>query len=128
MKISATKVFEFEAAHHLPGYDGPCGNLHGHSYKLEVTVARVVSGPITGVIQGGMVMDFSTIKRMVKDNIIDKLDHSNLNEKGWLYPTAENMILTIWGEIEKLLCYEPGLYLHRLRLWETSTSYIELMG
>lgn len=131
MKVSVTKIFEFEAAHHLPGYNGACKNLHGHTYKLEITVRGFVDS------KTGMVMDFKKLKVMVKKKIIDKYDHSDLNNF-FLMPTAENMVREIAVELAKAIDYiQPlksmpkyskysGVELVRVRLWETSTSYAEV--
>lgn len=122
-KITVTKMFEFEAAHWLPGYDGPCGKVHGHTYKLEIS--------ITGKIgTKGMVVDFKFLKSIVEKHVIDKLDHTTINTMGTSagdvhvllkIPTAENMVLWIR---EQLLFYFSGM-LTKIRLYETSTSYVE---
>ncbi len=118
MKISVTKIFEFEAAHHLPNYDGACRNVHGHSYKLEVTVKGLL------VKETGMVMDFSTLKEAVKEGIINKLDHINLNQE-YDMPTAENMVFDIFSLLSQRMNSE-AIKVDRVRLWETSTSYAEV--
>ena len=74
-KIRITKEFKFEMAHALHGYDGLCKNIHGHSYKLRVTVRGNVRQE-KGHKKDGMVMDFSVIKDIVKPEVIDKYDHS----------------------------------------------------
>lgn len=132
MNLSVTKTFEFEAAHYLPGYPGNCKNLHGHSYKLEVEYGmRSSSNNISSpdeIYEDGMVEDFSIIKRNVKRDIIEILDHENLNEVDrenfpyWM-PTAENIALWIWFQIKS--AFQP-VELQRVRLWETSTSYAEV--
>ncbi len=73
--IRITKEFKFEMAHALPGYDGLCKNIHGHSYELLVTVA---GRPISEIDNPkyGMVMDFSDLKKIVRDIIVDIFDHS----------------------------------------------------
>ena len=78
--IRITKRFSFEAGHALYGYDGKCKNLHGHSYKLSVTV---VGSPITDKTNPkfGMVIDFTDLKRIVIEEIIDKFDHSTIFNK-----------------------------------------------
>jgi len=120
-KYSVTKAFRFEAAHNLPGYEGVCANLHGHSYRLEVTVEGEVQteGPNLG-----MVVDFSDLKRAVDYCIIKELDHKNLNDVLPFRPTAELMAAWILG---KLLKYS-GDYakIKRVRLWETGNSYAEV--
>ena len=73
--IRLTKEFSFEAAHALDGYDGPCREIHGHSYRLFVTVkGRPVAGE--GDPKCGMVMDFGVLKRIVNEEIVSHFDHS----------------------------------------------------
>jgi 6-pyruvoyltetrahydropterin/6-carboxytetrahydropterin synthase len=74
-KIRVTKYYDFEMAHALWNYDGLCKNIHGHSYKLHVTVIGV---PIddSSSTKDGMVIDFSDLKRIVKTKIVDVFDHS----------------------------------------------------
>ncbi|HLU85688.1 MAG TPA: 6-carboxytetrahydropterin synthase, partial [Vicingaceae bacterium] len=79
--IRITKEFKFEMAHALIGYDGPCKNIHGHSYRLNVTVkGKVKNG--TSDSDEGMVVDFGIIKKIVNELIVDKYDHALvLNDK-----------------------------------------------
>lgn len=114
-----TKIFEFEASHHLPNYVGACHNLHGHSYKLEVTVGGSVQ---TEGEKSGMIIDFKDLKKIVKDEVIDRYDHSNLNDY-FDNPTAELMVESIGYDIMKKLPRE--VFLVSCKLWETSTSYAE---
>ena len=74
-KIRITKKFDFEAGHALFGYDGKCKNIHGHSYKLFVTV---IGEPIndSSHIKNGMVIDFGDLKTIVNQEIIKPFDHS----------------------------------------------------
>jgi 6-pyruvoyltetrahydropterin/6-carboxytetrahydropterin synthase len=117
--ISVTKKFEFEAAHHLPDYIGACQRLHGHSYKLEVTVTNnTITG--RGNTPEGMIIDFSELKKVVNDRVLVLLDHSDLNEI-FKTPTAENMVE--W--IANILFINYGSNLLRIRLYETSNSYAE---
>ena len=118
MKISVTKEFRFEAAHHLPNYDGACRNLHGHSYKLEVEVAGIV-GSLTG-----MIIDFSDLKNTVKMLVISPYDHSDLNNH-FDMPTAENMCSEIFKRLSSAINNQEFIKVVRVRLWETSTSYAE---
>ena len=120
--ITVTKQFMFEACHHLPHYEGACHNLHGHSYKLEVTVNGLVeldpSNP-----KCGMIVDFKDLKQIVKDKVVDKYDHQNLNDF-FNNPTAEIMVAQI--ALDLIAELEPkGLSLVSCRLWETTTSYAE---
>jgi 6-pyruvoyltetrahydropterin/6-carboxytetrahydropterin synthase len=138
--IRITKEFNFEMAHALYGYDGPCKNIHGHSYKLSVTVKGQPIKDATHV-KCGMVMDFNELKAIVKP-IIDMLDHATilnaqsphkkLSEQNVLFdklvlvnyqPTCENMLLDIAKQIQKQLPLDVEL--HHLRLQETATSYAE---
>ncbi|HPX75048.1 MAG TPA: 6-carboxytetrahydropterin synthase QueD [Bacteroidales bacterium] len=140
-KIRLTKIFEFEAAHALYNYDGLCRNIHGHSYKLAVTVIGKQNTE-TNSPKLGMVMDFGILKNIVKENIVDKFDHSILLNKMEninsfknnnpmfdrihvfdFQPTAENMILHFVEIIKKLL--PENIKLHSLKLHETASSYAE---
>ena len=118
---TVTKLFEFEACHHLPHYDGACHNIHGHSYKLEVTVSGQVSKNENDP-KCGMIIDFKDLKAIVKSVAVDKYDHSNLNEF-FPNPTAEIMVKQIAVDIMSKLPQE--VYLMSCKLWETSTSYAE---
>jgi 6-pyruvoyltetrahydropterin/6-carboxytetrahydropterin synthase len=139
--IRVTKEFRFESAHALKGYDGPCRNVHGHSYSLSVTISG------TPVICNdspklGMVMDFGDLKKLIRENITDPLDHALLlstdNPEADLknigepftnikilpfQPTSENLLIDFADRIRKVL--PPDIKLHSLRLRETSNSYAE---
>lgn len=110
-KLEIRKVFEFEAAHLLINHPGKCKYLHGHSYKLAVTVTGNIDE------ESGMVMDFGTLKRVVNTEIIEEFDHKFLNDQFTELPTAENMVYLIWDKLEK-----AGLNLSKIELWETSGS------
>jgi 6-pyruvoyltetrahydropterin/6-carboxytetrahydropterin synthase len=118
-----TKIFRFEAAHQLPAHQGKCARLHGHSYKLEVTLR----GPVKdapGESDHGMVMDFAALARLTEEAILSRLDHQNINAVTGIYTTAENLVYWIWQEL--LACgLEPEL-LYAIRLWETETSFAEI--
>jgi 6-pyruvoyltetrahydropterin/6-carboxytetrahydropterin synthase len=139
--IRITKEFRFEAAHALKGYDGPCRNIHGHSYELSVTITGT---PITDPAspKKGMVMDFGDLKKIVKNNIIDQFDHvlilSNDFDEADLekfkegaenvvfvdyQPTSENMLADFAGRISLLLPSNVKLY--SLKLRETTNSFAE---
>ena len=119
--ILVTKSFEFEACHHLPLYKGACHNMHGHSYKLDVTVKGRIIEDVENP-KCGMILDFKDLKRIVKENVIDFYDHSNLNDY-FNNPTAETMVRQIGDTIHKHL--PEGVELVSCKLWETSTSYAE---
>jgi 6-pyruvoyltetrahydropterin/6-carboxytetrahydropterin synthase len=107
------KQFAFEAAHVLPYHQGKCSRLHGHSYRLDVSVAGplVSEGPAAG-----MVIDFDELARVVRATVIDKLDHSHLNDT-IENPTSENIVVWIWRRLAPQL---SGLT--ELILWETSNA------
>lgn len=127
-------------AHVLEGHDGPCRNVHGHSYRLEVTVIGVPNADSLSPKQG-MVLDFSELKTIVKTHVIDRFDHvllinsqsqiasnahlcqlHNLQRVDY-QPTCENLLIHIAQIITPLL--PQGVKLHHLTLWETSSSYAE---
>jgi len=78
--IRITKQFNFETGHALYGYDGKCKNIHGHSYKLSVTV---IGKPITDTshVKLGMVIDFGDLKTIVQEEIVDQFDHATVFNK-----------------------------------------------
>lgn len=118
-----TKTFRFEAAHSLPGHRGKCARLHGHSYRLEVALR----GPIKDApaqSDDGMVMDFEDLSRIVRNSVVERLDHRDLNEVTGVRTTAENLAHWIWDVLLRSGLRESLLY--RIRLWETENSYVEL--
>ncbi|MFN3555168.1 MAG: 6-pyruvoyl trahydropterin synthase family protein [Bacteroidales bacterium] len=140
-KIRITKEFRFEAAHALWGYDGACRNIHGHSYILYVTL---LGEPETDPDHPkfGMVMDFSVLKKIVYDQIVEPFDHALMVRKGTPHsdlartsglvgklleleyqPTCENMVSDFATRIARNL--PQGIMLHSLRLHETATAYAE---
>lgn len=140
--IRLTKEFSFEAAHSLEGYDGACREIHGHSYRLFVTVkGRPSTEPADP--KCGMVMDFGLLKRIVGEEIVARLDHalvlrampgnrtlretlarqfSNIVEVDY-QPTCENMLDDFARRIAARL--PQGVELWSLRLHETATSFAE---
>ncbi|MCM1169490.1 MAG: 6-carboxytetrahydropterin synthase [Bacteroides sp.] len=149
-RISITKIFTFEAAHLLKGYDGLCANIHGHSYRLEVSVHSPALNVKPGCFlhsdesdpKNGMLFDFSELKKLVNQAIIDRFDHSLvLNEnigEGLLQvlqknslrivrvpyqPTSENMLIDFAARLQMML--PAHISLKKLRLYETDTSYTD---
>jgi 6-pyruvoyltetrahydropterin/6-carboxytetrahydropterin synthase len=110
-----TCSFTFEAAHRLPWHPGKCAGLHGHSYRLDVTLA----GPLD---ENGIVMDFDDLHAIVHGQVIDQWDHSDLNLV-LDNPTAELLAQRAWE-----LLAEAGLPLAGIRLWETPQSWVELIA
>lgn len=120
-RVLVTKEFSFDAAHHLYAYNGKCVGLHGHTYRLLVTVSAVPDDI-------GLAIDFSDLKRIVKQCVVDRLDHQYLNAV--LPPmntTAENMVVWIYEQIASALETEGfQIRMERVLLWETPTSCAEI--
>lgn len=121
--ISVTKRYSFEASHHLPYYKGACHNLHGHSYKVEVTVSGAIEYSSTNE-KCGMIIDFKDLKEIVEEHI-GKYDHSNLNDF-FVNPTAEIMVMKMFEDVEKDIAERykgERIHLEAIKLWETEDSY-----
>ncbi|WP_396191899.1 6-pyruvoyl trahydropterin synthase family protein [Flavobacterium sp.] len=141
-KIRITKQFSFETGHALYGYDGKCKNVHGHSYKLSVTV---IGTPITdnSNVKFGMVIDFTDLKKIVREEIVDIFDHATVFNKNTPHvelaqelknrghhvilvdyqPTSENMVIDFAKKIQDRL--PNDIQLHSLKLQETESSFAE---
>ena len=135
--IAVTKIFRFEAAHAIYGYQGTCAGVHGHSYELHVTVRSAAKDLLDAP---GFIIDFKELKAIVSEAIIGKLDHSLLLSRRYLEmhgetralnnivvfeaePSAENLILYI---SKKLVAEFPQhILLSGLKLFETKDSYAE---
>lgn len=141
MKIRLTKILTFEMAHALPGYDGACRHIHGHSFRLEVCV-RGVPLQHTGHPKNGMVMDFKQLKDLVQEAFIRHYDHAlvlpetvdagvmNALEVHFgrvirlpYQPTCENMIGLIVHALQAEM--PSGIELWSVKLSETASSYAE---
>ncbi|PNW27204.1 6-pyruvoyl trahydropterin synthase family protein [Formosa algae] len=140
--IRITKQFTFETGHALYGYDGKCKNVHGHSYKLSVTV---IGKPITDNtnVKYGMVIDFGDLKHIVKREIVDVFDHATVFNKNTPHvelarelekrdhnvllvdyqPTSEMMVIDFAQKIKQYL--PTHIALHSLKLQETDSSFAE---
>lgn len=138
--LRLTREFEFEMAHALEGYDGACRQIHGHSYKLFITVS---GHPISDTADPklGMIMDFGELKSMVNNLIIDRFDHALLlretpsaqelvraMQKKWdkievtpYQPTCENLLLFIVTQIQSAL--PNHIKLQEVKLYETARSH-----
>ncbi len=114
--VIVARLFEFQAAHHLPRHPGKCRNLHGHTYRVEV----LCEGPIDP--ESGMVVDFADVKAEVQSRVLDTLDHTLLNDI-IDYPTAEHIAAWIW---ERLAASD--LPLAEVKLWETPSCYVSYRG
>lgn len=140
--IRITKQFSFETGHALYGYDGKCKNVHGHSYRLNVTV---IGKPISdnSNVKFGMVIDFGDLKKIVKEEIVDVFDHATVFNKNTPHvelakeledrghnvllvnyqPTSEMMVIDFASKIKKRL--PNNIELFSLKLQETATSFAE---
>lgn len=141
-KIRITKQFSFETGHALYGYDGKCKNVHGHSYRLDVTV---IGKPISdnSNVKFGMVIDFGDLKKIVKEEVVDVFDHASVFNKNTPHvelakelekrghnvllvnyqPTSEMMVIDFAEKIKKRL--PKNIVLFSLKLQETATSFAE---
>ncbi len=137
--IYITKIFSFEAAHALKDYNGACANIHGHSYRLEVSIAPRTDS--VAIEEDGMVWDFNNLKKVVRETLLNRFDHSLL-----LNSSSDTSLLeTLKGHFEKvlLLPFQPTsenlvqhfasllktslpkhLRLKRIVLYETATSFV----
>jgi len=140
--IRLTKIFNFETAHALSGYTGKCKNIHGHSYKLHVTISGIPETDSNSPTCG-MVIDFGDLKKIVNTHIVDVLDHAILLNKNSDYyelgkhlesqnhqvvylemqPTCENMLYHFAEILNREL--PSKVILETLRLYETENSYGE---
>jgi len=139
--IRVTREFSFEMAHALMNYDGPCRNVHGHSYRLFITICGYPLNDRDNP-KNGMVMDFNDLKKIIKKEIISVFDHSLVVSKDYnkekmkvfksmfdnvilagYQPTCENLVADFAAKINKKL--PPDVKLHSLRLYETSNSFAE---
>ena len=140
--IRVTKQFTFETGHALYGYDGLCKNVHGHSYKLDVAV---IGSPVEDNthVKNGMVIDFSDLKKIVKQEIVDPFDHATvlnvssphiaiaeeMENRGHkivrvnYQPTSEMMVVDFAEKIKARL--PKQIKLHSLKLRETETAFAQ---
>ena len=129
-------------AHALYGYDGPCKNIHGHTYHLSITL---IGKPIEDIKKAklGMVIDFGDLKKIVKEEVEDLFDHATVFNKNTPHlelakelqdrghhvilvdyqPTSENMVIDFAAKISARLPH--SIQLHSLKLQETETSFAE---
>jgi 6-pyruvoyltetrahydropterin/6-carboxytetrahydropterin synthase len=134
--VYLTRIERFNAAHKLwvskwseeknKEVFGKCSNKnwHGHNYTLSVTV-KGAPDPNTGFI-----IDAKLLSEIIKENVTDDLDHSNLNlDIDWipkdLQPTTENLVILIWQRLEQKIM---NCSLHCIKLVETETIYAEYYG
>ncbi len=142
--VRVTKQFTFEMAHALWNYDGPCRNIHGHSYRLFITVkGEPLNDP--GKHKHGMIIDFGDLKKIVNTHIVDKYDHAlifsdlaptaSLNKIDQMFskvyevafqPTCENLVIEFADILKHQL--PENVSLVGIKLYETATSYAEWLA
>lgn len=137
--IQLTKIFHFEMAHAIHGYQGACRNIHGHSYELHVSVSAVNDSE-EYIPAPGFIIDFGEIKQIVNAAIVWKFDHALLLSEKFLAehpsfakqenlvtwqaePTVENLLIYIKQTLGNRL--PEGVRLVHLKLYETKNSYAE---
>lgn len=134
--VEITHVLEFSAAHRLASPHlseaenralyGPCFNAHGHNYVVEVTLRGEVDE------RTGMLMDLNRLSRLVAGALIERVDHKHLNHDvpflSGVIPTAENVAIAFWREIEPQLRANPACRLHRIRLRESNRNLVDYYG
>lgn len=119
MELTVTKIFHFDAAHHLPSYKGKCEQIHGHTYRVEVSVQGEIG-------EEGMVMDFGDLKTIVNQRAVSRLDHTDLNAI-IPQPSAEQIAIWIWNQIEDEI-QRYGVRLFEVKVFETPTSFVNFRG
>ena len=142
-----TRRLEFDAGHRIPNHNSQCKHLHGHRYAIEITL----SGDIImqeGISEQGMVMDFSDVKRIAKEQVVDAWDHAFLVYRGDTMvleflntipghktvvldavPTAENLAKAAFKLLEPAYrdIYNNHLTLERVRLYETPNNWADFL-
>ncbi len=119
MELLVSKEFKFDAAHNLTKYHGKCEKLHGHTYKLRITIKGELDSE-------GMVYDFSELKKIVNEEVVSKLDHTYLNDL-IPQPTAENIAVWVWKTLQDKLKGNTH-HLYEVVIWETESSFVTYNG
>lgn len=146
--MEITTRLEFDAGHRIPNHNSQCRNLHGHRYVIEITLSgNIISEENTS--ENGMVMDFSDVKRIAREHVVDRWDHAFLvykndqvvldflnslpNHKTVIFhqvPTAENMATEAFKILQRLYqdTFGNQLKLSRIRLYETPNSWADAVA
>jgi 6-pyruvoyltetrahydropterin/6-carboxytetrahydropterin synthase len=111
--VLVSREFTFAGAHRLPGYEGSCERLHGHTWRLRVTVRAPVGAD-------GLAFDFKRLGQAVRDRVIGVLDHADLNEV-MPQPSAERIAQWVWNRL-------AGLPLWEVRVWESDQTFVTYRG
>lgn len=146
--MQITRRLEFDAGHRIPNHASQCRHLHGHRYAIEITLSGdIITGE--GVTEQGMVMDYSEVKRIAKEQLVDAWDHAFLVYRGDkvvldflnslpnhktvvldMPPTAENLALRAFELLASAYRhnYANHLQLQRVRIYETPNNWADCMG
>jgi 6-pyruvoyltetrahydropterin/6-carboxytetrahydropterin synthase len=143
--MQITRRLEFDAGHRIPNHNSQCKHLHGHRYAIEITLSGEVI-MAAGVSDEGMVMDFSDVKRIAKDQVVDAWDHAFLVYRGdqavmdflATIPDHKTVVLDVIPTVENLASvafetlvgayhdtYGNHLRLERVRLYETPNNWAD---
>lgn len=146
--MQITRRLEFDAGHRIPNHNSQCKHLHGHRYALEITLSGQVIAT-EGASDQGMVMDFSDVKRIAKERVVDVWDHAFLvyredrevvdflnslpNHKTVILevvPTAENLAKVAFDQLKDAYqdTFGNNLKLARVRLFETPNNWADHAG
>jgi 6-pyruvoyltetrahydropterin/6-carboxytetrahydropterin synthase len=149
--VQVTKEFTFDSAHFLPDYYGKCERMHGHTYRLQITVEGEVG-------ENGLLIDFVILKKIVKKQVLDKIDHQVINDVIKV-ASAENLTIWIWNQLADLKtliqselddpnlpesitkyfkddagkdidtsAFSSQIRLYEIKLWETPNSFVTYHG
>jgi 6-pyruvoyltetrahydropterin/6-carboxytetrahydropterin synthase len=148
-RVYVTKEVTFDTAHQLLNHLGLCKNIHGHTYKVQVTVTAPVTQQGSKNPSEGMIVDFKELKQLIKDVIVNNYDHTyvaagdepildKIKELGLklhiigVRPTAENMAVVMFDELQQAIQDNyfsfPNIELEKIRVYETPTSWADYMG
>ncbi len=143
--MQITRRLEFDAGHRIPNHNSQCKHLHGHRYAIEITLAGDII-TTEGVSEQGMVMDFSDVKRIAKERVVDVWDHAFIVYRGDkvvldflntmpnhktvvldVIPTAENLAKVAFELLADAYrdTYGNHLRLERVRLFETPNNWAD---
>ena len=143
--MQITRRLEFDAGHRIPNHNSQCKHLHGHRYAIEITLSgKVIT--TEGVSEQGMVMDFSDVKNIAKERVVDAWDHAFLVFRGDkvlldflntlpdhktvvldVVPTAENLAMVAFNMLDDDFqnTYGNDLKLEKVRLYETPNNWVD---
>lgn len=145
--MQITRRLEFDAGHRIPNHASQCRHLHGHRYAIEITLSGEVI-TAEGVSEQGMVMDYSEVKRIAKEQLVDGWDHAFLVYRGDsavldflqtmpghktvvldVPPTAENLATVAFGILSPAYrdTYGNHLQLERVRIYETPNNWADCL-